>query len=140
MGAVKITPADRWFSMCVRTRADNRCERCGGMPSPGGLHCSHFHGRGKWSVRFDPENGTALCYGCHAYFGSHPVLHSQWQAENMGLYRFESLQERANDLTRARVARREAKAIAAHYRCQFNIMLEKRSQGETGRIEFEGYL
>lgn len=58
----------------------------------------------------------------------------------MGLYRFESLQERANDLGRARVARREAKAIAAHYRCQFNIMLEKRSQGETGRIEFEGYL
>lgn len=137
---IKITPADSWFSKCVRERAGNRCERCGGSPAPGGLHCSHFHGRGKWSVRFDPENSTSLCHGCHAYFGSHPVLHSQWQAENMGVYRFESLQERANDITRARVARREAKAIAAHYRCQFNIMLEKRSQGETGRIEFEGYL
>lgn len=140
MGAVKITPADKWFSLCVRARAENRCERCGGSPAPGGLHCSHFHGRGKWAVRFDPENATALCHGCHSYFGANPELHRQWQASNMGVYRLESLQERANDSTMARVARREAKAIAEHYKGQFNIIQQSRDEGASGRLEFVGYL
>lgn len=140
MGAIKITPADKYFSLCVRERAENRCERCGGSPESGGLHCSHFHGRGKWGVRFDPDNATALCYGCHAYFGSNPELHRQWQKEKLGVYRFDALLERSNDATRGRVAKREAKEIAKHYREQHRQMTVKRETGETGRIEFVGYL
>lgn len=139
MGAVKITPADAAFSKCVRERNANRCERCGGYPNPGGLHCSHFYGRGKWSTRFDPENGTALCHGCHSYFGSNPELHRHWQKERLGPYRYDALLERANNSSLGRTAKREAKAIAEHYRGEHRAMLKKREQGEYGRIEFVGY-
>ena len=30
-----------------------------------GLECSHHHGRGNWSIRFEPQNAEALCTGCH---------------------------------------------------------------------------
>lgn len=140
MGAIKITPADSWFSKCVRERAGNRCERCGGSPAPGGLHCSHFHGRGKWSVRFEPMNGTSLCMGCHLYLTANPNEHADFQQEIWGGINMQALRELANDTTRGRVAKREAKAIAAHYREQHREMVTKRDSGETGRIEFVGYL
>ena len=139
MGAIKITPADKYFSVCVRERAENRCERCGGSPERGGLHCSHFHGRGKWSVRFAPENATALCMGCHLYFGSHPVEHTEWQREKLGDYWFEALREKANDLTAGRVMKREQKHIAAHYRKEHQLMLALRASGAVGRLDFTGH-
>lgn len=140
MGAIKVTPADKWFSLCVRQRAENRCERCGGSPASGGLHCSHFHGRGKWGVRFCPDNATSLCYGCHAFLGSHPEIHRQWQLERLGAYRFDSLQERANDSTRGRIAKREAKEIAKHYKGEYESLIQLRNAGAVGRLEFTGYL
>lgn len=71
MAGVNITPADKWFSKCVRQRAGWCCERCGNsfFDKPGGLDCSHHHGRASWSIRFNPLNAEALCYGCHSHVG-----------------------------------------------------------------------
>ena len=71
MPAIKRTPADAWFSKCVRARARFCCERCGAQHDENsqGLHASHHHGRGNWSIRFNPLNAEALCYGCHSLVG-----------------------------------------------------------------------
>ena len=142
MGAVKIKASDSWFSKCVRERAGYKCERCGAQHerSSCGLHCSHFHGRGKWSVRHDPENCESLCYGCHAYLGANPAEHKERILQALGQYRFDALQERANDTKRGRIVKKEERLLSKHYREQLKIMLSVRDNGENGRIEFVGYL
>lgn len=124
MGAVKIRQADRWFSKCVRKRAGYRCERCGAQHAENspGLHCSHFHGRGKWSVRFDPENCEALCYGCHMHLTANPQQHHIRILGKLGTFGFEALQERAHDTRRGRLAKKEERQISRHYKSQFEEM------------------
>ena len=142
MGAVKIKQADKWFSKCVRARANWCCERCGTQhdKSSQGLHCSHYHGRGRWAVRFDPENAEALCYGCHSLMGSLPVEHTKRIQEKLGQYRFNALRERSNDLKRGRDAKRDEKEISKHFKAEYERMEKMRECGDVGRIEFEGYL
>lgn len=132
---LKITTADKYFSLCIREAQKFICERCGTFAPPElskRLDCSHFHGRGKWSVRFDPDNGSALCLGCHLYLTAHPVEHVAFIQNKLGPYRFQALQERANDTTRGRQAKREVKEIAKHFKAQ----LERVRDG----FPLEGYL
>lgn len=89
MAKIRIDPADKAFSQWVRLR-DKECLRCGsavqfndkGLPIT--HQASHFKGRGKESTRFEPENLTTLCYGCHSYLGSQPNEHYSWQVERLG--------------------------------------------------------
>lgn len=86
MGKIKIDPADKAFSLYIRTRDKWTCQRCGTQYTPptSALHCSHFMGRGKEGTRFEPSNADSLCYGCHRYFTAQPALHNQWQVERKG--------------------------------------------------------
>lgn len=86
MSKVKIDPADKAFSLYIRTRDNWTCQRCGTVYTPptSALHCSHFMGRGREATRFEPLNADALCYGCHRYFTSHPADHYGWQVERKG--------------------------------------------------------
>lgn len=72
MGKIKISLADRLFSLYIRTRDKWTCRRCGTFHEPptSALHCSHFWGRGNRGTRWEPDNCIALCYGCHQYFES----------------------------------------------------------------------
>ena len=67
---LKISKLDALFSKYIRTRDKWTCQRCSKKftPPTQALHCSHYFGRGKKSVRFDPGNADALCYGCHHYW------------------------------------------------------------------------
>ena len=143
MGAVRIRTADRWFSLCVRERAGWRCERCGTKCPDDkrmGLHCSHFHGRGKWATRFDPMNCRALCYGCHSYCGGNPDIHRAEMLAALGDGAYQILQERSQDERLGRLAKRSEPEIAKHYRAEHKIMLACRAAGEVGRMEFEGWV
>lgn len=95
---MRIDPLDKLFSQYVRMRAMANvggCERClQGKTDYKQLQCSHFFGRAKKSVRWDEDNAAGLCFGCHQYFTSHPLLHTDWFQERLG--------ERAFDLLRAR--------------------------------------
>lgn len=95
---IRIDPLDVLFSRYIRTLAGWRCERCGKqfLPPTNGLHCSHFHGRRKKSVRWDPENAVALCFGCHAHFTGHPLEHVEWFSNRLGVKKFNALTLRAN--------------------------------------------
>ena len=138
MGKVKIRSSDKLFSDCIRERAEWTCERCGAYKPEGqrmGLHCSHFHGRGKWSTRFDPDNCESLCYGCHSYLGAHPYEHEKRKRECLGDFIFELLLERAHDTRLGRDAKKNEAEIRAHYRIELNRMEILRAAGERGRLE-----
>lgn len=92
---MKLDKADKAFSMWIRSRDDWTCQRCSkqytptynakGMPTVGAsLHCSHFKGRGKEAVRFEPLNADAMCHGCHKYFTAQPDEHVKWQVKTKG--------------------------------------------------------
>ena len=90
---------------------------------------SHYHGRGKWGVRFNVDNAEALCYGCHQYLGANPILHSEHKLELMGEGCIDILREKANDTSLGRSAKREVKDIAKHYRAEFKRIYDLRAEG-----------
>ena len=98
MWTLKRSLADKLFSDYIRERDKWTCQRCFSkyQPPTSGLHCSHFHGRGKKSVRWDIENAAAMCWGCHQYLGSHPLDHVELFKKRLGENRFDLLTLRAN--------------------------------------------
>lgn len=139
------TPADYWFSRCVRERAEWTCENCGKQYHEGdqGLHCSHFFGRGNWAVRFEPLNAFAHCFSCHMHFEGNPHEFVAWaHFEKIGTGKYPLLVELSNDLMRGKEYRRtKGKGeIAAHYKAEFERMQAERAKGKRGRIEFVGWL
>lgn len=78
---IKIDEADKYFSLYIRERDDNTCQRCRGQS---GLQNSHFQGRRKEATRFDPQNCDTLCMGCHSYFTANPAEHYMWQVSRKG--------------------------------------------------------
>jgi len=152
-GGIKTTPADRWFSLCVRERADWTCERCGkhyepeynldtGLPKNQALDCSHFHGRGKWATRTDPDNCDAACYGCHRHFESQHEEYREWKIARIGQERFDILRENRDNYQRFKASKHGDAdgTIEAHFKAEFERMRKLRAQGVTGRIEFVGWL
>lgn len=77
---MKRDTLDRLFSLCVRTRDQFTCRRCGARHSKNsqGLHSAHIFGRGKLSTRFELNNAVALCYGCHRWLDTHPDEKTRW--------------------------------------------------------------
>lgn len=59
--------ADTLWSQFVRQR-DRVCQSCGHDGSQWVLQGAHIIGRRYLAVRFDPDNGMALCVRCHLYF------------------------------------------------------------------------
>lgn len=97
MFRIKISLADKYFSLKIRSRDNWTCQRCHAEyePPTASLQCSHFWSRGNKSVRFDEENAVALCYGCHRILGSNPVLHREFFLERLGEEKFDALNFRA---------------------------------------------
>ena len=134
MGGVKKTPADFAFSDCIRALAGWKCAKCGTYYPEGvarkGLHCSHHHGRGNWSIRFDPMNAESLCYGCHSHYGGTE------ERRNEVLTKGEQdlLFEKKRDMNLAKEYRKTKGkgAIAKHYREQLKLIEE----GQTHIVAF----
>ena|SRR3990167_1319508 len=95
---IKIDKADALFSEYIRLLR-KKCERCGrrgemtqkGLPIKG-LQASHFHGRRKESVRYDPLNVDCLCIGCHKHFTINRDLYREWKKEKLGERQYDLLQ------------------------------------------------
>jgi len=139
MAALKRTPADIAFSLCIRERSDWTCERCGTKyePNSRGLECSHYHTRGKWGVRFHSLNAESLCTGCHFLEGGLKRADG-----NLTEFQLDVLTDLVNDTGLGKEIRKtKGKGeIAKHFREQHKLMLEKRSQGVKGRLEFEDWI
>ena len=95
---ISIKPLDKKFSFYIRSKANWTCEVCGKKykPPTKGLHCSHFWGRRNKSVRFDPDNVIAACFGCHRKFTENPEIHREFFMERLGEANYNILMLRAN--------------------------------------------
>jgi hypothetical protein len=143
---VKTTPADKYFSRCVRERAEWTCERCGKeYPPPAmGLDCAHYETRDNWAVRFDPINAFSLCRGCHGYFDRE----RRFEFEDLYLKVFNQTildalieKSRQNATLGKEYKRTGGKGeVAKHFKAESERMQELRSRGVRGRIDFSGWI
>ena len=135
--AIKRTPADIAFSLCVREAWDWTCCRCGTTyhHNHGGLDCSHGHGRGQWAVRFCSLNARPACMGCHLREGG------LWMNRLLSEWERDRLDELRHDVALGKLARKtKGKGpIAKHYREQYDQIRALRECGVTGYIPFEDY-
>jgi 5-methylcytosine-specific restriction endonuclease McrA len=95
---MKIDKADALFSKYIRIRDNWTCQRCHTRHEEGsrGLHCSHFFGRANENTRFDPQNCTAICFGCHKYFDEKDrEAYREFKIKQIGKKEFEKLTIRA---------------------------------------------
>ena len=133
----KIWPEDKWFSLCVRERADWTCERCHKKfpENAQNLHASHFVSRRKRSTRWDPANVFAHCFVCHQYLGENPGEFTLWIDYDFGeVGMAHDLVGRGHKLLK--VTARQREGIANHYRLEYKRMRSLRDAGTQGRIEF----
>src|SRR3990167_4423592 len=106
---IKISKADKWFSIFIRQRAHWHCVRCGVKPPPPtmALHCAHFIGRSNKATRFDPDNAIALCYGCHSHLdGAGREEFREFMLGRLGKKKFAEL------LRKGRSVKKESEAVA----------------------------
>jgi hypothetical protein len=68
---ITTTPADKWFSRCVRQRANWTCQKCNVSfeHDKGYLDCSHFISRKYKATRYHPLAALAHCKSCHQELG-----------------------------------------------------------------------
>lgn len=144
-GGLLITPADTWFSRCVRERADWTCEYpgCGKRYAPPtqALHCAHYYSRGRWATRLEPLGAMSMCYGHHRYIDGNDAEKERVYIEIFGQAAFEILKEKDGDIELGKIVRRThgVGEIAKHYEDEYNRMMSIRAMGVTGRIDFVGY-
>ena len=143
--SLKYTPADKYFSWCVRERAEWTCERCGKIyvPPTVALQCAHYQTRDCWGTRLEPLNAFALCHGCHQYFDKgRRVEFDNLHVRVFGSYARDIVREKAQDITIGKTAKRtKGKGeIARHYKSEYERMLEIRAGGVRGRLEFKAFI
>ncbi len=91
-------PLERKFSQWIRRRDKDTCQVCGQHGKR--IEAAHIFGRGRKSVKYDPENCYAMCGGpssttCHHYFDQHQTEKEAWCRERIGAERFELLRLRS---------------------------------------------
>ena len=97
--SIKYGPIDRLFSRYIRQR-DRVCQFCQ-VDDGKRLEAAHIFGRGKKSVRYDPENVYAMHGGpsdraCHHYLDTHDTEKKAWLKARLGEERFAALELRSN--------------------------------------------
>lgn len=136
---IKITPADKAFSKCIRAANNYVCYKCGAIhnKSSTGLHCSHNFGRRHKTIRWCKENALPLCFSCHKWFGENPADSGAWLESQIGEGVVQILREKRD--SGVKVTKLEEKDIAKHYREQLKLIEQKRDSGEAGYIDFESW-
>jgi cytochrome c553 len=134
LSGIKVTAADRHFSLCVRERADWKCQRCRRdfRHEPGKLHCSHVFSRRWASVRHSPLNALALCVGCHRRVSENPIDHVEFFIKINGRESYDLLRELKERIVPKR--ERPEKEMAKHYKAEHARMVA------TGSREFVGFI
>ena len=96
---IRIDPLDTLFSKFIRMRAMQRvhgCEKClAGKTDYKQLQCAHYKGRRKKSTRWDEDNCSGLCFGCHQYFEENHDEFTEWLKQRLGEEEFDLLNSRA---------------------------------------------
>lgn len=134
---VKTDKRDTIFSLLVRERACNCCEKCGKNGLHWAMQCSHIFSRRHKSTRWHADNAQCLCFTCHKWWHENPSESGVWIRKLLGDGFIEILKDRKNQIKNYTKA--DKVNILNHLRGEYAAMLRKRSEGECGRIEFESY-
>ena len=134
---------DTIFSNLIREMYDYTCCNCSRnlRSNSAGLHCSHFFGRRKQSVRYDLDNALAHCIYCHRILGENPVDFYDHYVKVKGIGCLELLRERANKLKKWEKASKktgykgEKEDMYKHYKKEYEKVLDMRKEGVVGYIE-----
>lgn len=92
---------DQWARE-VKERAGFKCEYCGKKDN---LNSHHIFSRSNRSVRWDLDNGVALCPGCHVFsdtFSAHktPMEFTIWIKEKRGEEWYQNLRVKAKSVSK----------------------------------------
>jgi hypothetical protein len=138
---VKRDKRDIVFSHMVRERAEHTCEWCGKFCGEkhenGRLDCSHIFSRRHKATRWHPDNAVAHCFTCHQTYGENPVAANRWLLDHFGGGYMEILEEKKNSIVKRSKPVRED--LYKHLQSEYKRMMSLRSDGVTGRIEFESF-
>ena len=126
---------DALFSELVRERANWTCEGCGKASERRFLQCAHIFGRRHRTTRFSPQNALCLCFGCHRHFTENPVEFANWCAEKFGKKEMERLGRLSKVV--AAFKKHTLAEIQVDLKVELDFMKKARSDGVTGRLEFE---
>lgn len=93
---------DTAWSELVKLRGNNQCEYCGKRSY---VQSHHIFSRSKKSVRWDPQNGIALCAGHHtlsSQFSAHktPLEFTDWLYKYRGEDKIMHLRVRASMISK----------------------------------------
>jgi len=135
---MKISNADRIFSLLVRERAEWKCERCGTQYPRGkapGLECSHHYTRSRTRIRHHPLNASAHCTKCHFHLSGRPIEFADWIYEHLGKEKASQL--KALNQEDGKLSKRDRADLLLNLKASLQEMEMRRDSGETGRIEFD---
>lgn len=83
------------WSRAVRSRF-KVCAKCRKAPAS---QAAHIFSRRHLSTRWDPRNGTGLCFYCHIIWGHRePVEFTLWVKQEIGENLFEVLRKKAQEI------------------------------------------
>ena len=114
---MKISAADKYFSLCIRAVSNNICVTCG---KEGRMECSHVYSRRHRTIRWDVDNAMSQCNGCHRAWHESPLRSFAWFESKFGICRVELLREKMDN--KQKVSKAEEKEIAKHYREQLKVV------------------
>ncbi len=107
---IKIRKADKLFREYLIKLREEVSAFSG---KKGIVQVSHFWGRRRESVRYDPENADLLLFNEHQYFEENPNDYRNWKLKQLGEKRFKALEIRANTFCKRDDAMRELELLEA---------------------------
>ena len=80
-----IRECDALFARLIRLKRGGRCEYCGKIPKPRGLHLHHIFSRRCLRTRWDERNVVLLCFHCHRFVAHSSVAgFREWAEVRLG--------------------------------------------------------
>lgn len=119
---MKITEADRQFSLAIRERDEWNCRHCceHHEPPTKALQCAHIYSRSIKATRYCADNAIALCAACHKWFTERPVEFRNWLVNELGEGHMDLLREKSNAIGNDSKATRAE--VSKHYREQITLL------------------
>ena len=140
-GKIKRDIRDDKFSKLIRLAANWTCQKCGKYYPEGrgraGLHCSHFYGRARRSVRWHPWNAASHCSTCHGYLESNPIIFDHWIYEYLGKERYDKLRIIQNGLSKW--TKHDLELINKHLHKELKKMEAIKANGNDEFYFFKAY-
>lgn len=119
---MKVTEADRQFSLAIRERDGWMCRHCGDHhpPPTKALQCAHIYSRAIKATRYCADNAIALCARCHKFYTERPSDFHLWLVNELGQGHMDLLREKSNAIGSDSKATRAE--VSKHYREQITLL------------------